>query len=354
MEKLVCALGVLLGVAACSNGSVGGGAAGAGATGGSSSSSGGASSSNDAGINLGGTDAGGGAGSELCNGLDDNGNGQVDEGCKCKPGTQQKCFVGPPSQAGIGACKWGSQTCVVKGSGEFRTGGWGPCVGSGKATAEVCGDNVDNDCNGVVDNGCSPTPTCNSWTDCSKPECCETLTCLKSGVLGLSCQLGGCAPGKLMDPISHQCRDCTAADCQEVPDLCCGAPACQGAKWCTAYLCGPIDPLCNNSTSSCNHGDLDGDDSFGDCDEAKADPCCPCKVAVGCCFGGNTCAYGQFVKNNQCADCTAADCSAPSCMGLNGCPTNCPAGQYFNGAWCAPCPTPAPGFCTPMLIPACK
>src|SRR4051812_16485888 len=34
------------------------------------------------------------------NGLDDNGNGQVDENCPCTPGTSQQCYPGPMAQIG--------------------------------------------------------------------------------------------------------------------------------------------------------------------------------------------------------------------------------------------------------------
>ena len=88
---------------------------------------------------------------EICgNGLDDDCNGEIDEGCRCEAGKTQKCFVGPTKEAGVGACAFGAQTCVP--SGEF--GAWGACLGSGKPTPEVC-DGVDNDCNGVVDDGLS-------------------------------------------------------------------------------------------------------------------------------------------------------------------------------------------------------
>jgi hypothetical protein len=81
------------------------------------------------------------------NGADDNCDGQVDEGCSCTSGDVQKCFVGPPGRRGVGACTDGTQTCT---GGEI--GFWGPCTGGLAPAAEGC-DNVDNDCNGCVDDG---------------------------------------------------------------------------------------------------------------------------------------------------------------------------------------------------------
>ncbi len=90
---------------------------------------------------------------ERCdNGLDDNGNGQVDEGCLCVAGRMQRCFVGDPRLAGRGVCTLGSQSCM----GEQSDGNWGACAGSGRPLAEVCNGKDDN-CNGTIDEGCSCT-----------------------------------------------------------------------------------------------------------------------------------------------------------------------------------------------------
>ena len=49
---------------------------------------------------------------ETCDdGVDNNCNGRADEGCACIPGMTQRCYAGPPAQAGRGVCTYGSQTC---------------------------------------------------------------------------------------------------------------------------------------------------------------------------------------------------------------------------------------------------
>ena len=94
------------------------------------------------------------------NGLDDDCNGMVDDGCTCTPGDVESCFLGPPGKHKVGACTDGTQTCV--GGAEF--GLWGDCKGSIGPSPEGC-DKLDNDCNGCADDGLC----CGSVLDCPAP-----------------------------------------------------------------------------------------------------------------------------------------------------------------------------------------
>ena len=95
-----------------------------------------------------------GASEGLCgDGLDSDGDGFVDDGCPCSPGEVAACFPGPASARGRGACRDGSMLCP--GSGEFST--WsGDCAGAVLPSDEAC-NGIDDDCDGVVDNGCEQT-----------------------------------------------------------------------------------------------------------------------------------------------------------------------------------------------------
>ena len=72
------------------------------------------------------------------------------EGCgaTCIDGSTQACYTGPASTLNVGGCHAGTQTCVG--------GTWGACVGEATPTAEIC-DEQDNNCNGIVDEGCGAT-----------------------------------------------------------------------------------------------------------------------------------------------------------------------------------------------------
>ncbi|MDO9022186.1 MAG: hypothetical protein Q7V43_34985, partial [Myxococcales bacterium] len=82
-------------------------------------------------------------GAETCNGMDDDCDGMTDEAIT------RSCYTGPSGTSGVGLCRAGTQTCVA--------GGFGACAGEIVPVTEVCSNNTDDDCDGMVDEGCQGT-----------------------------------------------------------------------------------------------------------------------------------------------------------------------------------------------------
>ena len=81
--------------------------------------------------------------SDACDGLDNNCDAIVDEGCLCSPGATRACYPGPSITRGLGACHDGTMSCQP-------TMNWGPCAGQVLPTTETQ-DGIDNDCDGITD-----------------------------------------------------------------------------------------------------------------------------------------------------------------------------------------------------------
>jgi sugar lactone lactonase YvrE len=97
------------------------------------------------------------------NGLDDDCDGRIDETCNCNDRLNQPCYSGLPKTLGKGACVGGVADCV--------DGRVTQCRGEVTPQEEMCGDGVDSDCDGRVDEGCAvqdcvaEVETCNGLDD---------------------------------------------------------------------------------------------------------------------------------------------------------------------------------------------
>ena len=153
-------------------------------------------------------------GTENCEGIDNNCNGVVDEGCQCTNGATQQCG------SNVGECRFGTETCT--------NGIWGSCVGSVGPTNEIC-DGKDNDCNGKIDN--------NLTQSCSNACYSGQKTC-SNGVWG------ACSAQSL--PL-HYNESCTVAvgECKRNGHLACNGQCDATAGNATAEICDGKDNNCN-------------------------------------------------------------------------------------------------------------
>jgi hypothetical protein len=254
--------------------------------------------------------------------------GTLDQtGCSCpQVGATRACFTGPAGAQNKGTCRDGSQTCVQ--SGEF--GVWGPCTGDVLPAAEVCGDALDHNCNGLT--GCDD-PACAGLAGCCKAG--DTRPCY-SGPQGTqnvgpchggtqTCDMKGawlpCA-GEVLPAVEiGHCADGLDNDCNGAPDcfdfLCLFDPVC-APKLCTA---GDTQPCYDGPAGSAGVGPCHGGTKTCAAD-GKSWSACAGQVVPGA--EGGHCGDGVDNDCNGKTDCvdpacaTAAACCTPSTGSADG------------------------------------
>jgi hypothetical protein len=319
---------------------------------------------------------------EICDGIDNDCDGQTDEGCN-----QQSCNANadcePDEVCTNGVCMpfCGCQTdadcpmgflcidcqCVADNCPDADNDDFSTCRGDCDdanptvfpGAQEVC-DRIDNDCDGVIDEGCGEL-TCASDADCAAGELCWEGNCVLPCGSNAACAEGemcingicqaACQPSsEICDSVDNDCDGLVdeGFDLENDPDNCgaCGQACAQGESCergvcvsggCTTDAdCDDGDPntsdYCNNGT--CYHewhcqADADCDNGQACCSGACVDILFDENNCGGC---GMVCAQGESCEQGVCvsggctndADCDNGQaCCAGTCADIASDPSNC-------------------------------
>jgi hypothetical protein len=289
---------------------------------------------------------------EVCNGIDDNCNGSIDEGFDCPMNRETACTT----------------TCGSIGTGICGLDCRYPTAANCHAPAETC-NGVDDDCDGAADNGfacargetvecttaCGTTgtgictssceiptgsscsagaETCNGLDDNCNGSADETFPCVQGSSVTCTTTCGSSGTGTC----GMDCSLPSASACTPPPETCngiddnCNGTCDDGYSCCRgdtqSQSCGNCGSQTRTCSSSCSWGTWGTCTGVGVCSPGSTQACGNCGTQV-C---SSTCAWGACTGEGVCTPGTTRTCTVGSCSGTETCSSSCAWGSCNLGS----------------------